>query len=161
MNWNRMFDYHQWATEKVFDHLSSLDEPVYKQKDQNSSLSIEEMTTSLIGTEKLWLMRIIGMRKPAFEHFDMGDAIQAKEQFMLLHAEMELFFASLTESQWEETVGYTDLHGKDFADTREEMLFTLVTHASYYRGQIDALLRQFGEQGIPPVDYPNFAEENR
>ena len=55
---------------------------------------------------------------------------------------------------------FTNLKGKAFEETREEMLFTFINHASYHRGQITSLLRQFGKEG-KAVDYIYFPKENR
>ncbi|WP_232787290.1 DinB family protein [Planococcus sp. MB-3u-03] len=54
---------------------------------------------------------------------------------LLLHAEMELYFASLTEESWQEELDYRNMKGDEFRHSREEMLFTVVNHASYHRGK--------------------------
>ena len=105
-------------------------------------------------------MRMNGIEKPVFEHFDVETTDKAIEAFMLLHAEMELFFASLAEEQWQETLDYQNMRGDKLATSREDMLFTVVNHASYHRGQITSFLRQFGKKGIP-LDYIYYQKQNR
>ncbi|HSP21395.1 MAG TPA: DinB family protein [Planococcus sp. (in: firmicutes)] len=160
MDRNKLFAYHQWATEECLKHVQSCREDLYARQGANSFASIEETTKHVIGVEKLWLQRMMKNPKPTFEHFDVSTVEKAIEAFSLLHAEMDLYFASLTEEQWQETLDFRNMRGVDFSNTREEMLFTVINHASYHRGQVTSFLRQFGYSGIP-LDYIYFQKQNR
>ncbi|MGE6370092.1 DinB family protein [Planococcus kocurii] len=160
MNKDKMFSYHKWVTLACLQHVRDLGEELYKTEGINSFASIQETTEHVLGVEKLWLLRMSGVANPTFEHFDVETTEQAAESFMLLHAEMELFFASLPEAQWQETLHYRNMRGDDFSTTREEMLFTFVNHASYHRGQVTSLLRQFGKEGMA-LDYIYYQKQNR
>ena len=155
MNRNRLFSYHQWATLECLRHVQSLGEEIYRKERLNSFASIEKTMAHVIGVEKLWLMRMNGIESPAFEHFDVETPEKAIEAFMLLHAEMELYMASLTEEQWQETLKFKNMRGDEFENTREEMLFTVINHGTYHRGQVTSFLRQFGKEGIA-LDYLYF-----
>lgn len=160
MERSKIFSYHQWATLKVLEHVQSFGEEVFTQEGKNSFTTIQKMTAHVIGVEKLWLQRMMGHKSPAFEQFDVSTSEKAIEAFMLLHAEMELYFASLSEAQWQEELEFTNLKGDAFLNSREEMHFTFINHASYHRGQITSLLRQFDKEGIP-LDYVYYAKQNR
>lgn len=160
MDRSKMFSYHQWATVELLNHIRLYGEEIYTRGGANSFPSIEKTTAHVIGIEKLWLKRMMGQRSPAFEQYDVSSPEKAIEAFMLLHAEMDLYFASLTEEQWLEELEFTNLQGDQFRNTREEMHFTFINHASYHRGQITSFLRQFGKEGIP-LDYLYFQKQNR
>lgn len=160
LNRNKLFAYHQWATAESLNHVQSFGEELYKRQGTNSFASIEETAKHVIGVEKLWLQRMMGNPKPVFENFDVATVDNAVEAFSLLHAEMDLYFASLTEAQWEETIDFQNMRGNEFSMTRDEMLFTVINHASYHRGQVTSFLRQFGYNGIP-LDYLYFSSKNR
>lgn len=157
---DKIFAYHQWATQEILSYIENEGDEIYQRAGVNSFSSIRETISHVIIVEKLWLLRMTGVGKPAVERFQVDTAAEAKQAFMLLHAEMELYFSSLSEEQWQETMEFTNLKGKSFGETREEMLFTFINHASYHRGQITSLLRQFGKEGIA-VDYIYFPKENR
>lgn len=157
---DKLFAYHQWATQKILSHTDQFGDDIYTQAGGGSFPSIKETVSHVITVEKLWLLRMTGISKPAVEHFHVETARDAIQAFLLLHAEMELYFASLSEEQWQEVMPFTNLKGQSFEETREEMLFTFINHASYHRGQITSLLRQFGKEGIA-VDYIYFSKENR
>lgn len=155
MDRNRLFSYHQWATLKCLRHVQTLGEELYRREGANSFASIEKTMEHVIGVEKLWLMRMNGVENPSFEHFDMQTTERAIEVFMLVHAELELYMSSLSEQQWQEALKFKNLHGDEFVNTREEMLFTIVNHGTYHRGQVTSFLRQFGKEGIA-LDYLYF-----
>ncbi|XKE95690.1 DinB family protein [Metaplanococcus flavidus] len=157
---DKLFAYHQWASQEILSHTEGLDDAVFTREGDSSFPSIKETVRHVITVEKLWLLRMTGIEKPAAEQFHVDTAAEAKQAFMLLHAEMELYFSSLTEDQWQEVMRFTNLRGNSFEETREEMLFTFINHASYHRGQIVSLLRQFGEEGTV-LDYIYFPKENR
>lgn len=160
MNRANLFSYHKWATLTCLEHVQALGEKLYKKKGANSFASIQETIEHVLGVEKLWLLRMSSVKNPTFEHFDLETTEKAIEAFRLLHAEMELFFASSSNVQWSEALNYQNMRGDEFSTTREEMLFTFVNHASYHRGQVTSLLRQFGKQGIA-LDYIYFQKQNR
>ena len=157
---DNMFSYHRWATLECLEHVQAVGKEYYTREAANSFASIKATVEHVIGTEKLWLDRMNKVGKPVFGHFDVSTVEKAKEVFLLLHAEMELYFSSLSEDQWNERIAYKNLRGDDFEHTREEMLFTVVNHGSYHRGQITSFLRQFGKAGIP-LDYTYFQKKNR
>lgn len=160
MDKDKLFSYHQWAVQESLNHVQSLGEDLYRRKGVSSFSSIEETAGHMITVEKLWFMRMTGKEKPKAEHFDVSTIEKAKKTFMLLHAEMELYFATLAEEQWQETMKYMNMQGDAFENTREEMLFSFINHASYHRGQITSLLRQFGKEGTL-LDYMYFNKKNR
>lgn len=157
---DKLFAYHKWAAQEILSHTESYGDEIYQKEGESSFSSIKDTVSHVITVEKLWLLRMAGVEKPAAEHFQVETATLAKEAFMLLHAEMELYFSSLMEEQWQEVMPFTNLRGDSFEETREEMLFTFINHATYHRGQITTLLRQFGKEG-KTIDYIYFPKENR
>ena len=157
---DKLFAYHKWATQEILSHTEGFGDEVYQREGDSSFSSIKKTLSHVITVEKLWLLRMTGIEKPPAESFQVETAAEAKQAFMLLHAEMELYFSSLSEEQWQEVMPFTNLKGNSFEETREEMLFTFVNHASYHIGQITSLLRQFGKEG-KAVDYIYFPKENR
>ena len=153
-----MFHYHQWATQKLLDHVGSKGPSIYHQEAKNSFPSISDTYSHVISVDYLWFKRLTGIEKPEWKQFDVSSVQSTKESFNDLHKEMELFFTTLTNEAWKETLHFTNLKGEPFTNTREEMFFTFINHASYHRGQVTSFLRQFDLDGIP-VDYIYFAKE--
>ncbi len=158
LEWQSMFHYHKWATQKLLNHVDSLDASIFHQEAKNSFPSISETYSHVISVDYLWYKRLIGIAKPEWKQFDVSSVQSTKEAFAALHEKMEQFFSTLTDEQWKETVNFTNIKGAPFSNKRDEMFFTFINHSSYHRGQVTSFLRQFDLEGVP-VDYIYFANE--
>ncbi|TWT24097.1 DinB family protein [Planomicrobium sp. CPCC 101110] len=160
MNKDKLFSYHKWAALACLNHIQTAGEELYTREGSSSFPSIQKTVEHIIGVERLWFLRMHGVKQPVFERFDVSTIEKAKESIMLLHAEMELYFASLSEEQWQESLNFKNTRGDDCENTREEMLFSFINHASYHRGQITSLLRQFGKEGTL-LEFYYYVQQNR
>ncbi|MET0786145.1 MAG: DinB family protein [Paenisporosarcina sp.] len=158
MEWQSMFQYHQWATQKLLDHVGSQDTSIFHQEGKNSFKSISETYSHVLSVDYLWFKRLTGIEKPEWVEFDVSTVSSTKEAFAKLHEEMEQYFLTLSNDEWKEVLKFTNLRGDPFSNKREDMFFTFVNHASYHRGQVTSFLRQFDLKGIA-IDYIYFAKE--
>ena len=90
---DKLFAYHKWATQEILSHTESFGDEIYQRKGDSSFPSIKETLRHVITVEKLWLLRMTGIEKPPADQFHVETVAEAKQAFMLIHAEMELFFA--------------------------------------------------------------------
>lgn len=158
MEWQSMFHYHKWATQKLLDHVGSQDESLFHQEAKNSFTSISETYSHVLSVDYLWFKRLTGIEKPEWVEFDVSTVSSTKEAFAKLHEDMEQFFLTLSSEEWKEVLKFTNLKGDPFSNKREEMFFTFINHSSYHRGQVTSFLRQFDQKGIP-IDYIYFTRE--
>lgn len=160
MEWQAMFHYHKWATQKLLDHVGTTDGDIFHETAKNSFKSISETFGHIITVDYLWFMRLTGIEKPEIGNFDISSVDSTKVAFARLHEEMGAFFKSLSKSEWKERLNFTNMKGQPFSNTREEMFFTFINHSSYHRGQVTSFLRQFDLEGIA-IDYIYFAKETK
>lgn len=160
MEWQSMFYYHKWATQKLLDHVGSKDDLFFHLEAKNSFKSISETYSHVLSVDYLWYKRLTGIVKPEWVEFDVSTVSDTKEAFSTLHEEMNQFFQTLTKEDWKSTLNFTNLKGDPFSNTREEMFFTFINHASYHRGQVTSFLRQFDLEGIA-IDYIYYSKETQ
>jgi len=160
MKWQTMFHYHQWATQKLLDHVGSQGEAIYHRETKNSFPTISKTFSHVLSVDYLWFKRLQGIEKPEWKEFDVSTVALTKQAFSELHQEMEVFLSSLSEEDWKATINFTNIKGDPFSNIREDMFFTFVNHSSYHRGQVTSFLRQFDLSGIP-IDYIYFAKETQ
>jgi uncharacterized damage-inducible protein DinB len=160
MDWQSMFNYHKWATQKLLDHIDSKDDLLFHQEAKNSFKSISETYSHVLSVDYLWYKRLTGIEKPEWLEFDVTSVSTTKEAFAKLHEEMEQFFQTLTPDDWTVKLNFTNLKGDPFSNRREEMLFTFINHSSYHRGQVTSFLRQFDLEGIA-IDYIYYSKETQ
>lgn len=159
MEWQSMFNYHKWATQKLLDHVGTKDPTLFHQVAKNSFKTISETYSHVITVDHLWYKRLTGIEKPDLIDFDVSSVQSTKDAFAQLHTEMEAYFETLSKAAWKEKLNFTNLKGQPFSNTREEMFFTFINHSSYHRGQVTSFLRQFDLEGIP-VDYIYYSRES-
>ena len=153
-----MFHYHQWATQKLLDHISSKDPSLFHEEAKNSFKTISETYAHVLTVDYLWFKRLTGIEQPHLNDFDVSSVQSTKEAFASLHTEMQAFFVTLSKAAWKEILHFTNMKGQPFSNTREEMFFTFINHSSYHRGQVTSFLRQFDIEGIP-VDYIYYSSD--
>ncbi|WP_017379151.1 DinB family protein [Paenisporosarcina sp. TG-14] len=160
MEWQSMFRYHKWATQKLLDHVESQDASVFHQEAKNSFKSISETYSHILSVDYIWYKRLTGIEKPEWIEFDVSTVSLTKKAFTKLHVEMEQYFLTLSDDDWNQVLKFTNLRGDSFSNRREEMFFTFINHASYHRGQVTSFLRQFDIAGTP-IDYIYFSKESQ
>ena len=98
---------------------------------------------------KIWLQRM-ELRKIISEK--PWDLLPSEEFFAVNTSNLEDTLNLLKEEELNKKINYTNTQGKLFGNSLEEILFHILTHSSYHRGQIAILLRQ--ENFDPPLmDY--------
>lgn len=158
MEWQSMFNYHQWATQKLLDHVGSKNPAIFHQEAKNSFHTISETYLHVLTVDYLWYKRMTGIEKPKLIPFDVSSVTATKDEFKKLHKEMEQFLQTLSNEEWKIKFTFKSMKGQEYSNTREEMFFTFINHSSYHRGQVTSFLRQFDLDGIP-IDYLYYSKD--
>jgi uncharacterized damage-inducible protein DinB len=99
----------------------------------------------ILGAERLWLSRFLGVspdRVPSIEDFPTLPAwIAGWEETA---AGLEAFLASLTDEQLATPVTWKNTRGASFTRPLWQPVLQLINHSTYHRGQVVSLLRQMG-----------------
>ncbi|MFE8698792.1 DinB family protein [Cytobacillus sp. FJAT-53684] len=157
----KMYDYHVWANQKVFQHLKQLPERIYKEQINSVFSSISEVMVHLYATDVTWLetMKESGYQDTVNEvnrrKLEASDA-SMEELEALYHLLSEEYYRFFAEQQDVERIIITE-HPR-FGRTEfvlADLIHHVVNHGTYHRGNISAMLHQQGERGIP-TDYVYF-----
>lgn len=154
----QIYGYHKWANQRVFEHLKKLPDEVYDQEIKSVFSSIQVVVVHMYQADGMWLsvmsgdpfartMKIIKQLKKKSEARNLGD--------------MELLYEDLYAQYKAFLIGHDDLdknltieHPKfgKLETPVSEMVQHVVNHGTYHRGNITAMLRQQGHEGVP-TDY--------
>ncbi|BCB06022.1 DinB family protein [Bacillus sp. KH172YL63] len=143
--------YHLWATDKLLDHLDSLEDSVFHAEIQSVFPSIERTLYHQYEVDALWFSRLRKQERP-LEVDRFSTASECKKYFQKLHREI---------AEWEYEGGdilYQTSDGEAFENATEEILYHIVNHGTYHRGNISAMLWQLGEKGVS-TDYIYYVRE--
>ncbi|MGM7723033.1 DinB family protein [Metabacillus sp. Hm71] len=148
-----LYDYHDWANQKVFEHLKELPRSIYQKKIQSVFSSISEVLVHIYLTDITWLG--VMSNKSYHEIAENKNQVLKKvngkslEEMEIVYGELSLemkeFFKHYDYDQriYPEHPTYGRLETNIF-----ELVQHVVNHGTYHRGNITAMLRQLGFQGI-------------
>lgn len=147
-NFLRMhLDYSAWATRRVLDSLRTLPQEELQRDCGNSHGGILETLLHIFYADRIWLSRTTNNPRPTL--FDPGetwtlDALS--EAWPRLHEQWREWAAGVADAR--AALRYRNLAGEPHSVEIWEMVFHVVNHATYHRGQITTMLRQCGQKPI-------------
>jgi uncharacterized damage-inducible protein DinB len=141
-----------WADRQILAALAPVPEEHLQQETGSSFGSVLGTMAHILGSEQLWLSRLLGVplgRLPDLDDFPTLARLTASyEDFW---PQLEYFLASLHESQVEIDFTWTNTRGETHTAPLRQVLFHVVNHSTYHRGQVVTQLRQLGH-AAPATD---------
>jgi uncharacterized damage-inducible protein DinB len=130
----RLFAYDDWANQEVLNALNAGGERPPK--------SLKWMA-HIVAAERLWLERLQSQKQtvPVWPEFTWQ---QCRDQAVDLARSWREYVASLSASDLDRTVAYTNSKGERYNSKVVDILTHVVTHSAHHRGQIAADMRAAG-----------------
>lgn len=145
--------YNLWANERIGHLLMTQDDSVLNAEKKSSFTSISKTVLHIWDAETIWLTRLQGrsLNDWPSKSFSGNKAVMLKG---LVDRSTELlqFVTEKGDSFQRETITYKNMKGDPYKNTVEEILFHLVNHGTYHRGQIITLLRDCGVTQLVSTD---------
>ena len=142
--------YNSWASKRLFDALEPLPTDQYLRDMKASHTSIHGTMTHIVGAQKMWLSRWLGMPDKAFTTTaDVPGLAELKGLWETVGFDTAKFLGTLTDRKLLETVTMTTSKGEKHLHILWQTFQHLVDHSSFHRGQVVVLLRQLDVQ--PPA----------
>ena len=152
-----MFEYNYWARDAQLAACEKLTPEQFLRPMGNSFSSVRDTLAHLLAVEWIWCARWRGGSPTkadaaayAADKFPTLESVRQK--WCDVELEVRDFLAHVSEFDLERSITYTNLAGKQFTYSLSQMLWHLVNHQTYHRGQITTLLRQLGA-AAPQIDY--------
>ncbi|MTH55700.1 DUF664 domain-containing protein [Bacillus mangrovi] len=149
-----LYAYNVWAHKRIFTHLKTFSPEIFHRELNSTFSSIAATMTHIYTTEYLWLQALVGKemseamteaqkRKGKLEEMQ---ADEMEKEFQALDAQFQSFFEAC------EDLEATFLLNNPYAGAREtsysEVIFHIVNHSTYHRGNISAMLHELGEASV-------------
>lgn len=158
----QLYDYHVWANERVFRHLSELPEDVSRREVQSVFPSVFDTLVHLYRVDNTWLLAMTGK----FEEITPASRRILEEAREMRLPDLEARFREMAERYrafWdtidlEAVTAYPHPQYGTLNARYAEIVQHVVNHGTYHRGNITAMLRQMGFPGVP-TDYVFFLYE--
>ncbi|USK70035.1 DinB family protein [Peribacillus asahii] len=146
----QLFDYHVWANDRLIQHLKGLPEAVFLNKVNSVFPTVAGTFGHMIAVDELWYLRMKGnsLQQIVSKSFStIEDTVKAST---VLHNEIKDFLINTEDV--EAMAGYQNTKGDQFNNKIAEVVQHIVNHGTYHRGNIAAMIRQMGYEGVS-TDY--------
>ena len=145
-----LFDYDEWANDRVLRCAAGLGEDQFGRRLEGSFPSIRETLAHIVVVEWVWLQRWRGQSPRSTPDWAATPTAQGlRDQLRLIEAERASFLATLADSDLPRPVSYVNVKGEPHTYALGDLLIHLVNHSTYHRGQAANMLRQVG--ATPPA----------
>lgn len=147
-----LYAFNAWANQRVLDSSAALPAEQFTRDLGSSFRSVRDTLTHIVGSEWVWLERWQGRSpepKPTLERYGgehFPDLASVRAHFQEVDAGLVQFVRSVSEAGLGRSVEYVNFLGHRFAYPLHSMLWHLVNHGTYHRGQVTTMLRQLGVQ---------------
>jgi uncharacterized damage-inducible protein DinB len=151
-----LFDFDEWATDRVLEVVSTLAEDQYV-KDLGSSFGgVRGTLVHIYAADWIWLERWKGNSPTALIKEESLPTLAAlKERWNEWRDGLGAFLASLPEERLKSSWSYKDIRGTPQTEPLWQQMQHLVNHSTYHRGQVAAMLCQLGAKP-PSTDLINY-----
>lgn len=149
----KLFDYHHWAADKLFEALGELS-PADLDKDWGGSFKTPRaLLRHIVAAEQLWLERFGGNSPRTMPEFPATYAgADYLTEWRKVKAREKEFLGGLNAQTLSGSLTYVNMKGEQHTFSWSDILTHVVNHGTYHRGQLSHLLRDLGRPGIS-TDY--------
>lgn len=153
----RLFDYHLWATDRYTRHLKTLPEGILHTKVESVFPTIAEVFGHIIAADETWYYRMQGKGEGirVIQPKTINTVEDITNVSLALYEELGYF---LLQANMDDVITYQNTKGEQFTNKISEIVKHMVNHGTYHRGNIAAMIRQMGYQGIS-TDYIQYLRE--
>ena len=145
--------YSVWANETLVEKLKKLDDTLLYHEVNSSFPSIVKTLLHMWGAEILWLNRFqgISLTEMPFQDFK-GTTAELLDGVIQSSREVQVFVKSRGEDFVKKSIRYKNMKGIDYDEPIELLLYHIVNHGAYHRGQITTMLRSLDITDLASTD---------
>jgi len=152
-----LYEFNYWARDRQFQACAALTPEQFLRPMGNSFSSVRDTWAHLMVVEWIWLERWRG-RSPsrqdteAFAAEKFPTLASLRSAWGPIETGVRDFVRTCSEEKLSQPLSYINMQGEVWTYALWRLLFHLVNHQTYHRGQITTLLRQLGANALQ-TDY--------
>lgn len=156
----RHLQFNVWANGKIVEILANVDEKLFDTEVKSSFSSIRKTLHHIWDAEQIWFTRIKGAEATTWPSASFkGGKEELLTGFLDNSRKLEAFIAGKDRDFLEQVITYRNTKGNEYSNVVEDILFHLVNHATFHRGQLITILRELGLDKFPPQDLIAYLRE--
>ena len=161
-NLNQHLAYNLWANERIGHLLMMQEDEILNRETASSFSSIAKTVLHIWDAETIWLTRLKGdtISEWPSKSFN-GDKSAMLKGFINTSTALLQYIQSKSESFLQEMIVYKNMKGDAYENPVEEILYHVVNHSTYHRGQIITMLRACDVTQVVSTDLIAWFREQR
>lgn len=146
-------NHNYWARDRQLQACASLSPEQFLRTVGGSFPSLRDTFAHMVAVERFWLERWRGKSPKALLPVHLFPTLESvAEQWAAVERDFREYLAGLDEKALASHLTYTNTQGEEWSYPLWQMIYHLLNHQSYHRGQVATLLRLLGAQP-PHVDF--------
>lgn len=159
---NKHLGYTVWATTKLSQILEKADESMLKKETPSSFNTIEKTILHIWDAEIAWFKRLHGISITEWPSKDFkGDTKAMLTGWQQSGIDFKEYVESQGPDYLAKQIDYKNTAGKPFSNTVEEIIYHVVNHGTFHRGQIITMLRANGFTDVGSTDLITYLRETK
>lgn len=149
-----LFNYNYWARDRQLEACAKVSSEQFLRSMGSSFSSLRDTLAHLVAVEWVWHERFSGRSPrsmPAWVE-ELRTLGAVRERWSQVEVDVRNYLAGLGSDALDRPLAYTNLKGENWTYPLWQVLFHLVNHQTYHRGQVTTLLRQLGASAAP-IDF--------
>ena len=139
------FEFNRWANARLLEAVNALTTEQFQKELGSSYSSIRDTLTHILAAEEVWLMRWKGISpKSMFDPAYFPDVKSLKTKWNEVEMDQWNFLSKISDESLLEVVEYQNFKDATWEYQLWQMIHQTVSHSTYHRGQVVAMLRQLG-----------------
>ena len=152
--------YNAWANQKTVTILAEVDDNTLDTEMKSSFPTIRKTLMHVWDAQQIWFLRIQGHSTTKWPSQDFtGSTEDLYKAYVQNSNEFAAFIASKDRAFLDSNITYKNMKGVEFTSVAEDILFHVVNHGTFHRGQIVTMLRELGFTSFPSQDLITYLRE--
>ncbi|MDB5281048.1 MAG: hypothetical protein JWO06_123 [Bacteroidota bacterium] len=150
---HKQLQYNAWANGKIVEILANADDKIFDTELKSSFPTIRKTLLHVWDAQTIWFTRMKGGETKTWpsENFK-GSKAELLQNLVTSSNDIADFIAGKDNTYLESKIYYKNMKGLEFSTPVEEILFHVVNHGTFHRGQIITMLRELGYDKFPAQD---------
>lgn len=149
----KLTQYNLWANHTICDIVLKAGETVADTEQAGSFPTVRKTLLHIWDGQAVWYNRLHGKSLSAFpsQHFKGG--LKKATGGLLESSQQYVDYINGLNGNYESVIKYNTFDGKPFENIVQDIIFHIMNHSTYHRGQIINLLRGAGFTEVGSTDY--------